>query len=365
MKKLRVSFPRRVGPSPRNSKLSFSMASTRADPKPLIAITMGDPRGIGPEVVVKALARDSLNQICSPFILGDANVLQRTIEILGLGMKAVKVEMGPPFEPLPGGLPVLSLSELLPGKGSGEIPAGEGARASFLYAEKAGKMAMEGRVKAIVTAPVSKEAISRAGIPFQGHTEYFAGISGAKEFVMMLAGDRLKVALVTTHLALNEVSKSLSEEKILSVIEITGQGLQDYFGLKTPRIAVTALNPHAGEGGLFGKEERIISRAIQRAGDRGLAVSGPWPADSLFHRAVGGEFDVVVCMYHDQGLIPLKLLHFDTAVNVTLGLPFIRTSVDHGVAYDIAGKGVASSRSMEEAIRLAAEMAKRKKSLPG
>jgi len=339
------------------------MTATRDDQKPLIAITMGDPRGIGPEVVAKALARDSLFQICSPIILGDLNVLQRTIETLGLGMKAVKVEVSPHFEPRPGALPVLSLSQLAPEKGSGEIPAAEGARASFLYVEKAGKMAMEGRVKAVVTAPVSKEAISRVGIPFQGHTEYFAGISGTKEFVMMLTGDRLKVALVTTHLALNEVSKALNEEKVLSVIEITGQGLQDYFGLKTPRIAVTALNPHAGEGGLFGKEERIISRAIQRAGDRGLAVSGPWPADSLFHRAVQGEFDAVVCMYHDQGLIPLKLIHFDNAVNVTLGLPFIRTSVDHGVAYDIAGKGVASSRSLEEAILLAAKMAQQKRKI--
>ena len=336
------------------------MTSRRDDQKPLIAITMGDPRGVGPEVVVKALARDSLYQIWSPFVLGDVKVVQRTIETLGLEMKAVEVEVGPHFRSLPGVLPVLSLSDLPKGVESGEIPAEKGARASFLYLEKAGKMVMEGWVNAIATGPVSKEAISRAGIPFQGHTEYFAGISGTKEFVMMLAGDRLKVALVTTHLPLNEVSKSLREERILSVIEITGRGLQDYFGLKTPRIAVTALNPHAGEGGLFGKEEKIISRAIQRAGNRGFAVSGPWPADSLFHRAVQGEFDVVVCMYHDQGLIPLKLLHFDTAVNITLGLPFIRTSVDHGVAYDIAGKGVASSRSMEEAVRLAAEMAKRK-----
>jgi len=338
------------------------MSSARDDQKPLIAITMGDPRGIGPEVVAKALARESLYRICSPLILGDVRVLQKIIGKLGLAMKVAKAGRDLHFEPSPGLLAVLPLSDLPPEEGPGEIPGGlEGARASFLYAEEAGKMAMEGRVKAIATGPVNKEAISRAGIPFAGHTEYFAGISGTKEFVMMLAGDRLKVALVTTHLALNEVSKSLSEERILSVIEITGRGLQDYFGLRTPRIAVTALNPHAGEGGLFGKEETIISRAVQRAGGRGFAISGPWPADSLFHRAAQGEFDVVVCMYHDQGLIPLKLLHFDTAVNITLGLPFVRTSVDHGVAYDIAGKGVASSRSMEEAIRLAAEMAGRKK----
>jgi 4-hydroxy-L-threonine phosphate dehydrogenase PdxA len=159
---------------------------------------------------------------------------------------------------------------------------------------------------------------------------------------------------------LKEVSTSLSVEKIRSVIEITGRGLQDYFGLPTPRIAVAALNPHAGEGGLFGIEEGMISQAIRATARGDLKVSGPWPADSLFHRAAGGEFDAVVCMYHDQGLIPLKLLHFDTAVNITLGLPFIRTSVDHGVAYEIAGKGAASSRSMEEAIRLAAGMAGRR-----
>jgi 4-hydroxythreonine-4-phosphate dehydrogenase len=327
------------------------------DRKPLIAITLGDPRGVGPEVVAKALSQDSLYEICSPLVLGDLKVLRRNIETLRLGLKVDQVGDEIRSDPVPGVIPVLSLSDLLPAGGPGEVPLEEGARASFIYMEKAARMALEGRAGAIVTAPVSKGAISQAGIPFRGHTEYFAQVSGRKDFVMMLAGERLKVALVTTHLPLNAVSKSLSAKKIHSVIEITGQGLQDYFGLPTPRIAVAAFNPHAGEGGLFGKEEEMISRAIREAARRDLTVSGPWPADSLFHRAAEGEFDAVVCMYHDQGLIPLKLLHFDTAVNITLGLPFIRTSVDHGVAYDIAGKGVASSRSMEEAIRLAAGMA--------
>jgi 4-hydroxythreonine-4-phosphate dehydrogenase len=261
-------------------------------------------------------------------------------------------------------LPVLPLSHLPPDKGPGEISPQEGSRASFAYLEMAGRMALEGKVEAIVTAPVSKEAIHGAGIPFRGHTEYLAEISRTREYVMMLAGEQLKVALVTTHIPLWAVAKLIREKKILSVIEVTSRGLQAYFDLSTPRMAVAALNPHAGEGGLFGEEERIISRAVQRARDQGLCVSGPWPADSLFHRAQQGEFDAVVCMYHDQGLIPLKLLHFDTAVNVTLGLPFIRTSVDHGVAYDIAGKGVANSRSMIEAIRLAARMAGIKKLKP-
>jgi 4-hydroxythreonine-4-phosphate dehydrogenase len=256
---------------------------------------------------------------------------------------------------------ILPLSRLLPGKNPTEVTPEESSRASFRYLEKAGRMALAGQVEAVTTGPVSKGAIARAGIPFQGHTEFFAGLAGTKDFVMMLAGERLRVALVTTHLPLNEVSKSLKEEKILSVVEITGRSLKEYFGFPNPRIAVAAFNPHGGEGGLFGEEEKIISRAVDEAHGRGWAISGPWPADSLFHRVVQGEFDAVVCMYHDQGLIPLKLLHFDSAVNVTLGLPFIRTSVDHGVAYDIAGKGIASSRSMEEAIKMAAQMALRKR----
>jgi 4-hydroxythreonine-4-phosphate dehydrogenase len=228
--------------------------------------------------------------------------------------------------------------------------------------EEAGKLALQGQVEAVVTAPVSKEAIARSGVPFQGHTEFLARMAGVRDFVMMLAGERLRVALVTTHLALGEVSGLLKEEKILSVIRITARSLRDYFGFPAPRIAVTAFNPHAGEGGLFGREEAIISRAVKRARKQGWDVSGPWPADSLFHRAARGEYQAVVCMYHDQGLIPLKLLHFDSAVNVTLGLPFIRTSVDHGTAFDIAGRGLASSRSMEEAIKLAARMALRRRS---
>jgi 4-hydroxythreonine-4-phosphate dehydrogenase len=332
--------------------------------KPIVAITMGDPRGVGPEVIAKALAPDSLYPICSPLVLGDPNILQRTVQFLGLGLKVAEVKEGSLSDLPPGALPVLPLSRLSPGPSPVEIPVEESSRASFAYVEKAGRMILAGQVEAIVTAPVSKEAISRLGIPFRGHTEFFAGLSGTRDFVMMLAGERLRVALVTTHLPLNQVSGSLTEEKILSVIEITGQGLKEFWGFRTPRIAVTAFNPHAGEGGLFGKEEKIISRAVDRARERGWGTSGPWPADSLFYRAVQGEYDAVVCMYHDQGLIPLKLLHFDTAVNVTLGLPFIRTSVDHGVAYDIAGKGTASPRSMEEAIKLAAQMAVLKRQAP-
>ncbi len=328
--------------------------------RPKIAITMGDPRGIGPEVITKAFAQSSLFEVCTPLILGDANVLSAMIHSMGLGLRVVEVEEGPQEFP-PGVLPVLPLSNLPPGTDPGDIPPEVSSRVSFTYVESAGRMALEGRIEALVTAPVSKEGIHGVGIPFRGHTEYLAEISGTEEFVMMLAGERLKVALVTTHIPLAAVAGLLREEKILSVIEITARGLRDYFNLTRPRIAVAALNPHAGEGGLFGEEEVIISRAVQQAHTRGSSVSGPWPADSLFYRAQQGEFDAVVCMYHDQGLIPLKLLHFDTAVNITLGLPFIRTSVDHGVAYDIAGLGKANASSMVEAIRLAARMAEVRK----
>ncbi len=337
------------------------MRSEKKDFKPKMAITMGDPRGIGPEVVAKAFARAAPHDFCTPLVLGDADVLSQTVQSMNLGLRVMEVgEEGVP-DIQARVLPVLSLSNLPSGKGPGEIPPEESSRASFAYIERAARMALEGEVEAIATAPVSKGAIHGAGISFRGHTEYLAEISGTKEFVMMLAGARLKVALVTTHVPLQSVAQLLTDEKIFSVIGITARGLQEYFHLRPPRLAVAALNPHAGEGGLVGDEEVIISRAVQRAQELGFAVSGPFSADSLFHRVRMGEFDAVVCMYHDQGLIPLKLLHFDTAVNVTLGLPFVRTSVDHGVAYDIAGKGVANSRSMEEAIRLAARMARRKK----
>ncbi|MCX5906970.1 MAG: 4-hydroxythreonine-4-phosphate dehydrogenase PdxA [Deltaproteobacteria bacterium] len=334
------------------------MATPRKKSKPTIAVTMGDPRGIGPEVVAKALTRPAIHRVCTPLVLGDAGILRAIIDRLQLRLSVEEVGEGI-SEGSPGVLSVRSLSQVTPAANPMEISVEEGGRASFSYIAKAGQMVLAGQVDGMATGPVSKEAISRAGIPFRGHTEYLGEISATPEFVMMLAGKRLKVALVTTHMPLREVAASLKEEKILSVIAITGEGLKKYFHRSHPSIAVAGFNPHAGEGGLFGREEEIIARAIQKAGARGFLVSGPWPADSLFYRVKQGEFDGVVCMYHDQGLIPLKLLHFESAVNVTLGLPFIRTSVDHGVALDIAGKGVASSRSMEEAILMAAQMAKK------
>jgi 4-hydroxythreonine-4-phosphate dehydrogenase len=324
--------------------------------KPTLAIPMGDPLGIGPEVTVKALCKEEAHRLCRPLVIGDPGILRRTAEDLGLPLEMVEAPDAA-FEDEPGKIFVFPASALPLEKDLRRLPRDACARASFAYIEKAGRLALTGKVDAMVTGPVNKEAIHRTGIPFQGHTEYLAEISRTKKYVMMLAGERLRVALVTTHIPHASVTGRLTEERIGEVIEVTGSGLRDFFRIPAPRLGVAALNPHAGEGGLFGNEEGIIAAAVQKARRGGWEASGPWPADTLFYRTVRGEFDAVVCMYHDQALIPLKLLHFESAVNITLGLPFIRTSVDHGVAYDLAGRGVASSRSLEEAIRLAAEMA--------
>ena len=324
--------------------------------KPTLAITMGDPLGIGPEVVVKALNQEDFHRICHPLVIGDPGILRQTVAGLGFALQIVEVE-GPGFEGEPGKIFLLPASFLPLENGLQKLPRDASARASFDCIEKAGRLALAGKIHGIVTGPVNKEAIHRAGIPFRGHTEYLAEISQTEKFAMMLAGERLRVALVTTHIPHGAVAKSLSEEAILNVIEVTNRGLRDFFRIVAPRLGVAALNPHAGEGGLFGNEEGLIAGAVQKALTKGLIVSGPWAADTLFYRAVQGEFDAVVCMYHDQALIPLKLLHFESAVNITLGLPFVRTSVDHGVAYDLAGRGLANPRTLMEAIRLAAQMA--------
>jgi len=324
--------------------------------KPTLAITMGDPLGIGPEIVAKTLTQDSFHGICHPLVIGDPFVLENACRELDLKLQIVETR-GEKIQGESGKIHLLPASTFSSAKDPRRLPKEESARASFAYLERGAHLSLSGKVDGLVTGPVSKEAIHQAGIPFRGHTEYLAEISRTKKFVMMLAGDRLRVALVTTHIPLWAVAKSLRDQAIFDAVEITTRSLQEFFQIPTPRIGVAALNPHGGENGLFGNEETVIARAVRKAREEGISVSGPWPADTLFHRAVQGEFDAVVSMYHDQALIPLKLLHFDTAVNTTLGLPFIRTSVDHGVAYDLAGRGLASSRSLEEAIRMAAHMA--------
>jgi len=230
----------------------------------------------------------------------------------------------------------------------------DSGKAQVLYIEKAIEDAKEGKIKAIVTLPINKESAKLGGFTFPGHTEFLAHSFGVKEYAMMLANEKLKVVLQTTHVALKDVPNLITEGKILSKLRLIDKSLRN------PRIAVAGLNPHAGENGLFGDEElKIIKPAVEKARKEGINVTGPLPADTVFVRALKGEFDVVLCMYHDQGLIPIKLLGFGNSVNVTLGLPIIRTSVDHGTAYDIAGKGIANPESFKTAVKVAVELTTR------
>ena len=324
---------------------------------PVIGLTLGDVAGVGPEVAVKALADPLVYGCCRPLVLGDLKAVRGAAARAGLNL-AVK-EIGPDEAPAgrAGTIEVLPLSDLAaddlaPGK-----PTPAGGRAAALYIETGAGMALDGRIKALVTGPISKEALNRAGYAFPGHTEFLSHLSGGPPVVMMMAGPKLKVVLVTIHKGLKEVPGLVTREAILRTTRITHEALKKYFGLPDPRLAAAALNPHAGEGGLFGREEEeIIAPAVAQAQKEGIGLAGPFPPDTLFYRAASGEFDVVVAMYHDQGLIPFKLLHFTDGVNVTLGLPFIRTSVDHGTAYDVAGTGKADHRSMLAAIHLAADM---------
>jgi 4-hydroxythreonine-4-phosphate dehydrogenase len=304
---------------------------------------MGDPAGIGPEVVMKALSVPGVRAAADVVVYGDLGALAQAARVSGLPPE-------PPSE-------VVAVSKLDPGAYGFARPSLESDRAQLAYIERAMKDLLAGQGDAIVTAPISKASIARAGARWPGHTEMLAELVGGGRPVMMLVGGRLKVVPLTVHLPLSAVPERISGELVLHGLTVTHGALSKYFGLHKARIAVAGLNPHAGEGGLFGDEEsRIIRPAIERAIAQGIQALGPFPGDTVFRRAVEGEFDAVLGMYHDQALIPIKVLDFDRAVNVTLGLPIVRTSVDHGTAYDLAGKGVASAGSMIAALELAASM---------
>lgn len=324
---------------------------------PLLAITMGDPAGIGPEVIVKALARPLVKRLCRPLVIGSPDVLARAAYPNKLSVKIRQVTSLD--SPLPRGVvPVLDplpkpLGPFTPGRVSKETGA-----AQALYIKEAVRLALSGAIAGIVTAPINKEAINFAGYPYPGHTEMLADLTEAKEAGMMIVGGPLRFMFATIHAAVKDVPGLLTPERIERAIRLCHQGLTGLFGIKQPRIAVAALNPHAGEGGLFGTEERTaIGPGIARAHAQGFPSVGPLPADTLIAQAARGKYDAVVAMYHDQGLIPLKLAAFGKSVNITVGLPLIRTSVDHGTAYDIVGKGIADGGSLIEAIRLAARFA--------
>jgi len=326
--------------------------------RPFIGITMGDPVGIGPEIIFKALSSPSIYKTCKPLVIGDLGVLELAKKSTSstLKIKDVKIPVSGAYKY--GLIDVLCLSKLNKDKISWGKPSVQTGKAMIKYITAAIDIANSGDIGAIVTCPINKAAMQKAGSRFSGHTELFADRTKTKSFAMMLAGRRLRVVLVTIHIPLKNVSAELSKERILKTIQITWDALHNKFGFEKPRIAVAGLNPHAGEKRMFGdEEEKIISPAIDSARKKGFHVSGPFPPDTVFYHAANGRYDAVVCMYHDQGLIPFKLLHFTDGVNTTLGLPIIRTSVDHGTAYDIAGTGKADPGSLVAAINMAAEQA--------
>jgi 4-phospho-D-threonate 3-dehydrogenase / 4-phospho-D-erythronate 3-dehydrogenase len=298
--------------------------------RPVIAVTVGDPSGIGPEIAVKAVRDPRVVQACQPVVYG-------------------------PHTP-----------DALKAFPAGRIDPASG-QAAYDAVVAATRDALAGRVDAVVTAPINKAAFASAGLAWRGHTDLLAHLCGVTDVAMMFWSERLRVVLATVHVALKDVPRALTFDRVFTTITLTARSLPA-FGIPAPRLAVAGLNPHAGEHGLLGTEdEDVVRPAVTRAAALGVAVSGPFPADTVFVRAARGEFHAVIAAYHDQGLVPVKLLAFGRAVNVTLGLPIVRTSVDHGTAFDIAGKGVADEGSLVEAILLASRLVEgsSEKSKPG
>jgi 4-hydroxythreonine-4-phosphate dehydrogenase len=332
------------------------MRATTTSPTAPIAITLGDPSGIGPEIIVK-LAADPGRPNADLLVVGDAGALRRAAAAVGVDLPVAVVAAAAEAADLaPGILAVLQTGAPLPvDLPVGQVDARSGA-AAFAYVQKAIDLALAGEARAIVTAPLNKEAMALAGVSYPGHTEILADRCGVKDFAMMLANDELRVLLVSIHLSLSDAIAAVTPTSELRAIRLAHRaGLS--FGLAHPRVAVAGLNPHAGENGMFGREDLdIIAPAIAAARAEGIDASGPWPGDTVFMRARRGDFDVVVAQYHDQGLIPVKYLGVEEGVNITVGLPFIRTSVDHGTAFDIAGKGLADPASLASALRQAIAM---------
>lgn len=320
---------------------------------------MGDPAGIGPEVVLKAVAEEEIRRVCVPVIIGDAQLLAHTARTLDLQCGYDIVRKG---EPLPDQLsePLIFHLDNINGFIEPGIESGAAGKAAGGYIEAAVELCAAGSVDAIATAPINKRSLFLGGYSFPGHTEFLAQLTGTEEFAMAFVAANLRIVLISTHVPLAEAITLVQRDRIIRTVNLTHRELQRW-GIEQPRLAVAALNPHGAEGGLFGMEEASeIAPAIEacRAIDD-IDVQGPFSADTIFLRASRGEFDAVIACYHDQAMIPVKCLSFGEAVNVTLGLPFIRTSVDHGTAFDIAGKGIAEHSSMIAAIKLAAELSSR------
>lgn len=324
--------------------------------KPIIAVTIGDFNGIGPEIVLKAAANPAVRKICTPVLVGPLSVLEYVRKALRLKLKLEK------YIPIGNNgsvTPVLDVGDGIWADVQYGAVTKSAGRTAGTAIEQAVDLCVKGRAQAMVTAPVSKEALNLAGYSFPGQTEMVTLLSRSLRVAMMLVSERMRVGLVTIHIPLREVADQLSREKIIEKITIIDESLRNNFRIRQPKIAVLGLNPHAGEGGLIGKEEKeMIIPAIEELGKRKINAEGPFPADGFFGSQLHESYDAIVSMYHDQGLIPLKLSSFGGAVNFSAGLNIIRTSPDHGTAYDIAGKGKANTTSMLQAIKLAVQFSR-------
>ena len=333
----------------------------KASDRPIIGLTMGDPAGIGPEVVVKAMNERALYRLCRPVALGDVQVFRATLKALDLNLS-----LHPVADPVQGvytfgtidvvqavtaDLSSLSLGQVQPAAG----------KAAAECVIKAAELAQAGQIDAMATAPLNKDALNQAGYHYPGHTEMLAELTGTEDFSLTLIAGKLRVMHVTTHVSMRRALDLVDRARVLKIVRLADRFCR-YLGVLSPRIAVAGFNCHAGENGLFGTEEiDQITPAIEQARAERIDATGPWPGDTIFYRASRGEFDMVVAMYHDQGHIPVKMLGFEAGVNTTAGLPIIRTSVDHGTAFDIAGQGKANYGSMVEAVKLAAQLARERK----
>jgi 4-hydroxythreonine-4-phosphate dehydrogenase len=336
--------------------------------KSLIGITMGDPGGIGPEVILKALTSPEIRAAANYVIIGSEKVLSdiadnsniaAELQLSRIDNTSLNPKIG-----ITDNINVLDLDSIPDHGAVTHKPLPESGKASVEYILKGLELAIAGEIDALVTAPISKEAIKLAGFDFAGHTELLKEKTSVENVVMFMVGKGLRVSFVTTHLAVSEISECINQENIFSTIQITATGLKTFFGIDKPKIAVCGLNPHCGDGDRFGTEERdVIIPAIERAQKMGIDCHGPLSADTVFNKALNGEFDIVVVQFHDQGTIPIKMHAFDSGVNITLGIPVIRTSPTHGTAFDIAGKDIADPGSMIEAIKTAVMMAETRKHL--
>jgi 4-hydroxythreonine-4-phosphate dehydrogenase len=328
------------------------------DDRPLIAITIGDPAGIGPEIVAAAVGLGGLHELARPLVVGDGAVLARAARTMGVPAAIHPVARPAEGRYTVGVIDLLDLANVPADLRPGVVQAAAG-RAAYEYLERATALALAGAVEAIATAPVNKEALRAGGVPYLDHTAALAALTGSPEATTMFVLDRLRIFFATRHLALRDAIADLTVARVVGAL-VHAHAEMERFGFPRPHIALAALNPHAGENGLFGDEEiRVLTPAVQEARARGIDVSGPHPADAVFHLAKGGGADCVMALYHDQGHIAAKSIDFDRTVSITTGLPFVRSSVDHGTAFDIAGTGKARWQSMAEAVRVGAAFARR------